>query len=337
MTTRQAAHWVGIGAAALAAWAPGRASAQASDPAAAQALFDEALALMKAEKFAEACPKLETSQKLDAGMGTEFRLAECYERLGKLSRAWAHFVNVADAAKAARQADREKGARARAHALEPRLPKMTIVVPPAVGSLPGFEVQRDGVPVDKALWGLATPVDPGAHTVTARATGKKPWQQDVQAQEKARVELTLPPLEDEAKAPPAAGGPVAKPPEAAPAGPLVSLQRVGAVGVGAVGIAGIVVGAVFGAKAKSQWKDTLAHCKGGDPTWCYPAAFDLRHDAVTSATVSTIGFVVGGAAVVGGVVLWFTAPAGKPAARAGLRIVPILGPTEAGGAVEARF
>ena len=70
---------------ALAAFATTSTPARA-DPATvarAQALFDEALALMKAGKYAEACPKLEESDQLDPGMGTEYRLAECYESDGK--------------------------------------------------------------------------------------------------------------------------------------------------------------------------------------------------------------------------------------------------------------
>ena len=52
---------------------------------------------------------------------------------------------------------------------------------------------------------------------------------------------------------------------------------------GAVSVVGLVVGAVFGAKAKSQWSDTLAACRGGDPTWCYPAAFDAHARSPRSA------------------------------------------------------
>src|SRR4051812_4594743 len=120
--------WMGWAAVAAVCFSAGTARAQAAaDPAAAQALFDEAMALMKADKFAEACPKLEASLRLDPAMGTEFNLAGCLERQGQLAKAWAHFVNVADAARAAKQHEREKGARQRAQALEPRLPRLTVV------------------------------------------------------------------------------------------------------------------------------------------------------------------------------------------------------------------
>ena len=53
-----------------------------------------------------ACEKLAKSQSLDPGMGTQYRLAECYEKLGRLASAYEQYTAVADAAKAAKKADR---------------------------------------------------------------------------------------------------------------------------------------------------------------------------------------------------------------------------------------
>ena len=117
---------------------PARAQGEGERAAAAQALFDEAMRLMKAEQTAAACPKLEESQRLDPGMGTEFRLAECYEKVGKLASAWAKFVSVADSAAVARLSERETVARQRAQALVPRLSKLVISVPREVAATPGW-------------------------------------------------------------------------------------------------------------------------------------------------------------------------------------------------------
>src|SRR5260221_10377355 len=102
----------------LANLAPTRAFAQQRDPAAAQALFDQARALTRQGRYAEACPKLLESNRLDPGIGTQFHLAECYEQNGQVATAWATFLDVASQARAASQFDREKAATKRATQLE---------------------------------------------------------------------------------------------------------------------------------------------------------------------------------------------------------------------------
>src|SRR5260221_419371 len=162
-----------IGAASF----PGAARADSSltDKAAAQTLFDEGRKLMAAGKLAEACPKLAESQKLDPGVGTQFNLADCYERLGQTASAWAGFLEAASTARAMGQGDREKVAKERAGTLAPRLSRLTITssegTPPA-----GLDIKKDGAPVGRALWGTAIPVDPGSHLVEVSAPGKKTWQ-----------------------------------------------------------------------------------------------------------------------------------------------------------------
>src|SRR5215204_2648434 len=89
---------------------PATAGAQERDPAAAQALFDQAKELIRQRKFAEACPKLQESNRLDPGIGTQFHLADCYEQSGRVASAWAAFLDVASQARAASQLDREKAA-----------------------------------------------------------------------------------------------------------------------------------------------------------------------------------------------------------------------------------
>src|SRR5687768_2018720 len=74
-----------------------------SDSAAARALFAEGRSLMEGERFAEACPKFEESLRLDDGMGTQFNLAHCWDKLGRTASAWALFLDVAAAARAGNQ------------------------------------------------------------------------------------------------------------------------------------------------------------------------------------------------------------------------------------------
>src|SRR3954470_22350515 len=88
----------------------GVASAQtsASDKAAAEALFDQGVRLMKQNSFGEACPNLEESERIDPAVGTLLYLGECYERMGKTASAWATFREAASLANNSNQADRAR-------------------------------------------------------------------------------------------------------------------------------------------------------------------------------------------------------------------------------------
>ena len=72
-------------------------------------------------------------------MGTQFRLAECYEKLGSIASAYQQYMAVADAAKEANKKDRELVARKRADALEPRIARLTIVIGSALLSCRGWK------------------------------------------------------------------------------------------------------------------------------------------------------------------------------------------------------
>src|SRR5215475_12694681 len=89
-----------IGALVLGTAGTGRAEpSEAEKRAAAQALFEAARKLTAQDKFAEACPKLLESYKLDPAIGTKFYLADCYEHVGKLARAWTYYLEVVEEAR----------------------------------------------------------------------------------------------------------------------------------------------------------------------------------------------------------------------------------------------
>jgi serine/threonine-protein kinase len=172
--------------------------ARAGDPAAAQALYDEARQLLSQGRTGDACPKFEESQRLDPGLGTQFHLADCYQRLGRKATAWSMFRDVEAQASARGQAARARVARERAEALAPWVTKLAIM-PHEAAAIPGFTLVRDGVEVDRAQWGAPVPVDPGMHMVAAQAPGKQPWifQVDV-GPEQTIVNVDVPALADAA-------------------------------------------------------------------------------------------------------------------------------------------
>jgi hypothetical protein len=317
--------------------------AQERDSAAAQALFDQARALMKAKRFDEACPKLAESQRLDPGIGTQFRLADCYEQQGKIASAWVGFLDVASLAAASHQGEREKAARQRAAKLEPRLPRLTIDVP-ADNRSDGLTVKRDGMAVGDAQWGGAVPVDPGDHVVVASAPGRRDYSATVSLHEGASATVSVPALQELVVAAPAAQqvtaapAPVAPQPQAAPPqplepGPPPPSHSTGpstlVIGLGALGVVGVGVGTAFGIMASSKYDESKSNCRKSDENLCSPQGVDQRNTAFTYGNVATAGFIVGGLALAGAATLWIfggsaseATPAGKtasPSWRAGLR------------------
>jgi hypothetical protein len=76
--------------------------------------------------------------------------------------------------------------------------------------------------------------------------------------------------------------------------------------VGAVGVVGVGIGAVFGLGASSKWSDAKSNCTAY-PYGCSQDALDAKSSAQSKASVATVAFIVGGAAIAGAAVLWFTA------------------------------
>lgn len=299
-------------------------AASAADSAAAQALFDQAKRLLKEGKAAEACPKLEESQRLDPGSGTLINLARCYELTERLASAWNKYLEAAAAAAASGNAQREKEARARATALRPTLSELVIDVSPSARAMSGLEVTRDGERVGPAQWNVALPADAGEHRVAATAPGHEPWQSVVVVKGPGGTfRATVPALAPAGGAPPPA---VNTPPESPPASATEPAPRSGGLGTqrtvalvaGGVGVVGVVVGSIFGVKSKSQHDEAEKYCDGNR---CTDArGVSAGNSAYASGTVSTVAMIIGGAGLAAGVTLWLTAP--KAPSTAALTLGP---------------
>src|SRR6476659_2421968 len=94
----------------------------------AETLFEQGRALMDEKKWAEACPKLAESQRLDPGGGTLLNLAICHEESGETATAWAELNDALAIALREDRNDREDIARAHIAALEPRLARLQVRV-----------------------------------------------------------------------------------------------------------------------------------------------------------------------------------------------------------------
>jgi hypothetical protein len=282
------------------------ASAQTTDAATAQVLFDDAKRLMLAGKFGEACPKFLASNRLDPKVGTLLNLADCYEKNGQTASAWARFLESTTMAERAGQGERQAFARDRAAALAGKLSKLTIKMSVEARAIPGIQVRRDSLVLDPAVLDIAAPVDPGPHFVEASAPGRKAWAAKVDVGANAAQEsVEVPPLavDEDGQSAKAASGERAS----------GSTQRTLALVAGGVGVVGIGIGSVLGVLAMSKWSDAKAGC---DDTGCASTNVSDGESARTLANISTVGFILGALGLAGGAYLWFTAPKTKPSGSA---------------------
>jgi serine/threonine-protein kinase len=332
----------------LCASAPARADVSAADKAAAEALFEHGKQLMKDARYPEACAKFQESQRIDPGIGTMLYLADCFEKNGQTASAWAEFLDAAAAAKAAAQPDREKKAKDRALALEPKLNRLSITV--AVGAeSAGLEVKRDGVLVSKALWGTAVPLDPGEHTIEATAPGKKPWSKKVKldpallapvAVEIPSLEALPPSVEPPKPEPPKVEPPKVEPPKTEPpksgppkaprdVGPIVSTRdtmpsvRIAGGALVGVGIGSAAVGGILGAVTLLKKSSAGLNCRSNGV--CGPDGTNDINGARSLATPTNVMLGVGGGLFLAGVIILVaTKPVGPDSAPV-MMVTPVIG------------
>jgi hypothetical protein len=191
---------------------------------------------------------------------------------------------------------------------------------------------------------VARYVNPGTHVVTATADGFEPATMtlSIAGGQEQTVALAL---DTPSAAPPpavhAAGGPASEV-KAAKRAALVAphddargsqgsaLRPIGIVAI-SIGGAGLLLGGVTGGLAIATHGNLASECPGGGCASSSGQA-DLSKYR-TMGTLSTIGFVVGGAGIVSGVAFLLATPAGpKPTATASVRPVIGLGSIGVAGA-----
>jgi len=290
-------------------------------------LFDDAQASAAKSDFTQACAKYAESQRLDPQLGTLLYLGDCYDKIGKTASAWATFKDAVEIA-SRRRDERETPARARLAELEPRLCKLTIKI--AANDNPGLEIRRNGEVVSETMIGSPMPLDPGEHTVLAKADGFEDWSQTVSAVAGTEnLTVVVPQLKRRpvkfqgTPSPQTAPSPTAailqpglastvdsEPPDAS------ATRRMLGYLVGAVGLVGLGVGAGFGLAESARLSDrdnanACSRTTSGCTTEQRGRIEQLTSQAKTDATVANIGFIGGGVALVSGIILvatgWSTA------------------------------
>jgi tetratricopeptide (TPR) repeat protein len=296
-----------------------RANAQAEDQAAARSLFDEGRRLLKAGRYADACPKLEAASKLYSSAGILLNLADCYEKAGRSASAWTEFGEAASVAERARRPEQAKEAKRRQTALEAKLTRLTVRVSSEV---PGLRIRRDETDLAQGMWGSPVPVDPGSHEIRAEAPGREPWTKSVDVStpgETTTVEIpelhpvpapAAPPPDRTAEPQPAL---TRKPPsesEPTPRSHVLDWALIG--GGAAVAIAGAVVMGIEAGRTANARAETY-----------YPKAINDYNSATTPYYVGLGGLIAGSASAAAGLLI-LTMVHESPQTT-GLRAVPWVG------------
>jgi hypothetical protein len=265
---------------------------------AAVALFEEGKRLMGQGNYAEACPKLARSQQVSPNGGTLFLLADCYAKNGQLASAWVTYKEAAARAVTAGKKDAEGLALEAAKALAPDVTWVTIVASDAEG----LTVLRDGAELAHAEWGVAMPLDPGAHRFEARARGKKAWSTELRVTTKGQqLRVDVPKLEADAEHAAGTSG----------EGGAWGTQRYVGVGLAGAGVVGLALGTIFGLRSSSKNSDAAAHCVADK--YCDAEGLRLDDEGRSAGAISTVAFVAGGAALASGAIVFLTAPTIRPA------------------------
>lgn len=272
-----------------------RAEPTEQDRVLANALFDEARALMAEGNYAEACPKFSESLRLQPGGGTLLNLGVCHEKEGKTATAWGELKAALALARRDGREDREKLALERLAVVERQLSYVTIRVA-ADARVEGIEIRLDGTVFRAPSWGSARPIDPGEHKIVVTAPGHERFETTFTIEgDGHRASVDIPRL-------------VASPPKPTPAtrGSILKGQHIAGIVSGGIGLIGMALGTGFGVSAQNKWADAEAACPRADRCTADGAA--TATDAARHADLSTVGFVVGGVGLGLGAILFATGP-----------------------------
>ena len=235
-------------------------------------------------------------------------------------------------------ADISNVCRKRIATINAALPSIVFLPKDASGAdILGATVTVDGAATTQVLDGRPISLDPGAHTFRFEAAGQPPLDRSFVLIEGAhdrqeRVDIGPAPL-------PRLAGSEGGEPAASPA-PSGSSRSTMAFVVGGVGILGVAAGSVLGLMASSSWSSSKSDCQSAASCSDHSRAVSEHDAASAEATVSTIAFIAGGAALATSAVLLLTAPrspAGAGTGGARLRLEASLAPGAAGIALAGGF
>jgi len=290
-----------------------------TDPAKADAIFEDAQKLKDAGKNDEACAKFNEALKYNPNaVGTLLNVGLCDEQAGRYASAAKNYTQARDLA-------REHNLKEHLAAAEERLTTVT----PLVSHLAiGFAEKPNEmslviddaiVPLDKAD---DIVIDPGNHHIVVTAPGRVPYETTVTMEKSKAKAIAVPKL----------GYPVTvRKSSRKTVGKILTFSG------GGLAVAGVVLGLYANHKYQGQIGDTSmgANCSDTSPPKCNAEGYRITNDAITYGNFGSVigisGVVIAGA----GAYLWFFGPSAT--SERNVAVVPTVAPTSAGLTAIGRF
>ena len=281
----------------------------------ARAQFQQGLALETAGDWAGALDLFQQVAQVKLTPQVRFHVGLCEEHLGRLSAALGDYELAAHEADEAKVAEVSAQVASRRDELRARIPQLTI----ARGRGGEYAtVSLDGVTLGSSSIGLKLPVDPGPHSVEARAPGYQPFRASIDLAERdsKKIEVTLEPVPTPqvGSDPTAPSGPSGAIDTGSPStSPLPYI-------VGGAGVASLAAGGVFFLLRQSAIHSLDDQCTLPPGRTCPESAQSTFDHGRTYNALMNVTLGVGVVGVGVGTALWLTRP--KSPSSATLAIAP---------------
>jgi hypothetical protein len=171
--------------------------AAAQNKGAAQVLFEAGRRAAADGDYVTACQKFEESNRMEPAIGTLLNLGNCEEQQGHWATSWLRYTEALT--KLAPEDKRYVFAKGKADALEPKIPRLVILLDESVP--PGTTVSRNGSPLTVAF-GSPMRLDPGKYTIRVEAPEHRPATYEVVLFEGDEERLSVAPGERIRQEPP---------------------------------------------------------------------------------------------------------------------------------------
>jgi hypothetical protein len=293
----------------------------------AAAAFVEARKLIDSGNCEAAVGKLRESLSYESSIGARLSIVDCIEQRDAVN-AW-RTLKDASVLALMNHDDRLAVLEQRAAVLQSRLAMITFKLP-AASEQPGFELRLDGELVDRYLYRSGVGVAAGRHIVEASSNGRRfTGIVNTEIGQSFPVDIVLQGEDCRKATITTAGLTTASSNSVYDRG---ATRRALGLSLGGLGIASIASGVVFGILTLDKKSTLQGQCGGNVGTCGAPnRSLDSETEAAkTTAAISTVSFIVGGAALLGGAAIYLTAP--SP-----VRVAPSVGKNGGGGTLEASW